>query len=112
MAGDLIPVVDGLTLDLARGCLMRGAEEVPLRPLSYAVLKYLVENRGHLLSKDRLIETVWQGRAVSDGSLGKCIEEVREALGENSKNYVRNVRGRGYIFEPEADARQPAGDAH
>jgi TolB-like protein len=112
MTGDLIPVVDGLTLDLARGCLMHGGEEVHLRPLSYEVLKCLVENRGHLITKDRLIETVWHGRAVTDGSLSKCIEEVREALGENSKSYVRNVRGRGYIFEPEADARRPAGARH
>ncbi|MCA1850232.1 MAG: winged helix-turn-helix domain-containing protein, partial [Acidobacteria bacterium] len=96
MSDERVQLFEGFTLDTARGCVLREGREVHLRPQSYDVLKYLVEHRGHLISKDRLIEEVWHGRAVTDGSLGKCIEEVREALGENSKNYVRNVRGRGY----------------
>ena len=104
-----INLFDGFTLDLARGCVLDGGQEVHLRPQSYEVLKYLVTNRGHLISKDKLIEAVWQGRAVTDGALAKCIEEVREALGPVAGKYVRNVRGRGYIFDtgieqPEADA--------
>lgn len=102
--GDRIPLAHDLTLDLARGCLMRGSRPVHLRPQSYEVLKVLIENAGRLLTKDALIAQVWQGRAVTDGSLGKCIEEVREALGPGARQTLRNVRGRGYIFEPEADA--------
>lgn len=106
MSHNQIHLFEGYTLDLGRGCLLRDGEEVHLRPQSYEVLKYLADNNGRLVSKDRLIEDVWQGRAVTDGSLGKCIEEVREALGENARQYVRNVRGRGYIFDPEAGGRQ------
>ena len=98
------------TLDLARGCLLRAGQPVHLRPQSYEVLKYLVENRGRLISKDHLIEEVWQGRAVTDGSLGKCIEEIREALGEDARLYVRNVRGRGYIFDPTTDEQAAGGN--
>jgi DNA-binding winged helix-turn-helix (wHTH) protein len=91
------------TLDLARGCLLRAGQPIHLRPQSYEVLRYLAENKGRLISKDQLIDEVWQGRAVTDGSLGKCIEEVRQALGESARSYVRNVRGRGYIFNPPGD---------
>jgi TolB-like protein/DNA-binding winged helix-turn-helix (wHTH) protein/tetratricopeptide (TPR) repeat protein len=101
MSDDRIHLFENFTLDLTRGFLLRGDELVHLRPQTYEVLKYLVENRGRLISKDKLIEDVWQGRAVTDGSLGKCIEEVRDALGENALKYVRNVRGRGYLFESE-----------
>ena len=94
-----INLFNRFTLDLAGGRVLHGTEEVHLRPQSYEVLKYLVENRGHLISKDKLIEEVWKGRAVTDGSLVKCIEEVREALGPDAARYVRNVRGRGYIFD-------------
>jgi len=94
-----INLFNGFTLDVARGCVTRSGEPVHLRPQTYEVLKYLVENRDHLVSKDKLIEEVWKGRAVTDGSLGKCIEEVREALGPDGAQYVRNVRGRGYIFD-------------
>jgi TolB-like protein/Flp pilus assembly protein TadD len=111
MSEDHLEVVSGLTLDLARGCLMREGEPVHLRPLSYDVLKHLVEKRGRLVGKEELIERVWHGRAVTDGSIGKCIEEVRAALGADGRDFVRNVRGRGYIFEPEADVR-PTGPEH
>jgi TolB-like protein/DNA-binding winged helix-turn-helix (wHTH) protein/Tfp pilus assembly protein PilF len=102
MSDDKIHLYEGFTLDLARGGLLRDGEVVHLRRQSYEVLKYLVENRGRLISKDKLIDEVWQGRAVTDGSLGKCIEEVRAVLGESGTKYVRNVRGRGYIFESGA----------
>ena len=103
VSDDTIQLCKGFTLDLARGCLAHAGERVHLRPQSFEVLRYLVENKGRLISKDKLIEHVWQGRAVTDGSLGKCIEEVREALGADARQYLRNVRGRGYIFDPEVN---------
>lgn len=104
--GERINLFSRFALDLARGCLLNGNEEVHLRPQSYEVLKYLVENSGHLISKNKLIEEVWKGRAVTDGSLGKCIEEVREALGPEAAKYVRNVRGRGYIFDTADEQKE------
>jgi TolB-like protein/DNA-binding winged helix-turn-helix (wHTH) protein/Flp pilus assembly protein TadD len=100
MNNETIQISERLLLDLARGCLVRDGKIVHLRPLAYEVLRFLLQNEGRLISKDKLIEQVWQGRAVTDGSLGKCIEEIREALGEDSREYLRNVRGRGYIFDP------------
>jgi TolB-like protein/DNA-binding winged helix-turn-helix (wHTH) protein/Tfp pilus assembly protein PilF len=109
MIEDSIHLFGEFTLDLARGCLTQSGRPVHLRPQSYAVLKYLAENKGSLISKDKLIETVWQGRAVTDGSLGKCIEEVREAIGPEARPYLRNVRGRGYIFDNGPERAGPAG---
>ena len=63
---------DEFTLDLTRGCLLYGQEEIKLRPKSFEVLKYLVENNGRLISKDELIQTVWIDTAVTDDSLVKC----------------------------------------
>ena len=105
---DKIPLFDGLTLDLARGSLLRAGVPVHLRPLSYGVLRYLAERRGRLVTKDELLDAVWEGRAVTDGALGKCVEEVREALGATGPQYLRNVRGRGYILE--AAETEPAGE--
>jgi TolB-like protein/DNA-binding winged helix-turn-helix (wHTH) protein len=102
MRAESIHLFSDFTLDLARGCLLRAGEPVHLRPQAYEVLKYLAENRGRLIGKDRLVETVWQGRAVTDDALVQCLMEVRQALGAEGKLYVRNVRGRGYIFDPDA----------
>ena len=45
-------------LDLDRGSLLRGATEVVLRPKTFGVLVYLVENSGRLVSKDELFAAV------------------------------------------------------
>lgn len=92
---------DEFTLDLTRGCLRRGAEEIKLRPKSFEVLKYLAENGGRLISKDEIIEVVWQGMAVTDDSLVQCLKDIRRALDDKSQAIIKTVPRRGYIFENE-----------
>jgi TolB-like protein/lipopolysaccharide biosynthesis regulator YciM len=65
----------------------------------------MIENSGHLISNDTLIDAVWGGRAVTDGAVGKCIEELRAVFGEEGRQYLRNVRGRGYIFDRDPTER-------
>jgi DNA-binding winged helix-turn-helix (wHTH) protein len=86
------------TLDLERGMLRRGSEEVPLRPKSFEALIYLVEHHGRLVSKSALIETIWPDTAVGDNSLAQCLVEIRRALGDGSQQLIRTVARRGYIF--------------
>ena len=100
--GEKLHLFGEYVLDTARGCLLRAGRPVHLRPQAYKALKFLTENRGRLVSKDRLIEQVWEGRAVTDDSLVQCLRDVRQALGEGGGQYLRNERGRGYIFDPEA----------
>ncbi|MFN0103175.1 MAG: winged helix-turn-helix domain-containing protein [Bryobacteraceae bacterium] len=86
------------TLDLDRGALLRGAEEVTLRAKSFEVLTYLVERHGRLLTKAALAEAVWPDTAVMDNSLSQCIVEIRRALGDESQQLIRTVARRGYLF--------------
>jgi TolB-like protein/DNA-binding winged helix-turn-helix (wHTH) protein/Tfp pilus assembly protein PilF len=105
---DSVHICEGLTLDTERECLRRGGERVHLRKQSYRVLEYLAERRGSVISKEEFNERVWGGGAVTDGSLGKCIEEVRAALGPGAARYVRTVWGRGYVLDPDEDGRDAA----
>ena len=89
------------TLDLKRGCLLYGHDEVKLRPKSFAVLKYLVENNGRLINKDQVIEAVWMGTAVTDDSLVKCLKDIRRALHDEAQQIIKTVPRRGYIFAAE-----------
>src|SRR5829696_6045741 len=89
------------TLNLTRGALLRGAEEVKLRPKSFEVLRYMAENHGRLISKDELIDFVWHGMAVTDDSLVQCLKDIRVALDDRSQAYIKTVPRRGYIFEKE-----------
>lgn len=90
---------DGFTLDLTRGCLLRGSQEVKLRPKPFEALKYLVENPGRLISKTELIEVIWPDTAVTDDSLVQCLIEVRRALHDDAQQIIKTVPRRGYIFD-------------
>jgi adenylate cyclase len=89
-------------LDLNRGCLLLGGREIVLRPKTFAVLRYLVENSGRLVSKDELFAAVWPGLAITDDVLVQSVGELRRALGEDGTRLIRTVPRRGYRFESEA----------
>ena len=95
---------DGFTLDLRRGCLLRGAQEIKLRSKPFEALKYLVENPGRLISKAELIEKIWPDAAVTDDSLVQCLIEVRRALGDDAQQIIKTVPRRGYIFEKPVES--------
>jgi DNA-binding winged helix-turn-helix (wHTH) protein len=90
---------DAFTLDVSRGCLRRGTEDVRLRPKSFDVLRYLVENSGRLIGKDELINAVWRDAIVTDNSLVQCLIEIRRALRDDAQAIIRTVPRRGYIFD-------------
>lgn len=89
------------TLDLTRGCLLHRQEDIKLRPKSFQVLKYLVENNGRLISKDELIKAIWVDTAVTDDSLVQCLKDIRRALRDEVQQIIKTVHGRGYIFDQE-----------
>lgn len=88
----------GYTLDLRRGRLSRGDQQVELRPKSFALLSYLVKNSGRLASKDELIGAVWGDVAVTDVSLARCVSDVRFALRDRAQKIIETVPRRGYLF--------------
>jgi TolB-like protein/DNA-binding winged helix-turn-helix (wHTH) protein len=99
---------DGFTLDLLRGCLRRGGVEVKLRPKSFDLLRFLVENHGRLVSKEELIRSVWADTAVTDNSLAQCLIEIRRGLDDDLQTIIRNVPRRGYIFDARVADAAPA----
>src|SRR5215471_18290543 len=86
------------TLDVVRGSLQSGGGEVELRPKSFEVLRYLVENAGRLVSKDELIRAVWPNVIVTDDSLTRCVSDVRLALHDHGQQIIRTVPRRGYLL--------------
>ena len=70
-------------LDLSSEQLWRDEQAIALRPKTFAVLRYLVEHPGKLVTKDELLDAVWAGTVVSDTVLKSCIRELRTALGDD-----------------------------
>jgi adenylate cyclase len=90
---------DRYILDLDRGCLLLDGGEIALRPKTFAVLRYLIENAGRLVSKDELFAAVWPNIAVTDDALVQSVGELRRALGEDGPRLITTVPRRGYRFE-------------
>jgi len=86
------------TLDVARGCLLRRAQEVKLRPKVYEALKYLVLNPGRLIGKQEFMQAIWPDSFVTDDSLVQCTIELRRALGDHDQQLLKTVPRRGYLF--------------
>src|SRR5580658_683505 len=80
-------------------------EEVPVRlpPKAFDALVLLVENPGHLLEKEELLEKVWPGTFVEESNLTQHISILRKALqdGEGGFRYIETVPRRGYRFIAE-----------
>src|SRR5215472_2427633 len=91
----------GFTLDMARGCVLKGGEEIKLRPKVYETLKYLLEHPGRLIGKDELMRAVWPDAFVTDDSLVQCTVELRRALDDRDQELLKTVPPRGYIFNAE-----------
>ena len=73
-------------------------QPVRLTNKAFAVLRYLVEHPGQLVTKDALFAAVWPETIVSENTLTNCIGELRQALGDNPKapQFIATVHRRGY----------------
>jgi len=78
--------------------LWRGNAPVQLRPKTFAVLRYLLEHPGHLVTKDELLENVWPDTVVSQELPRISIGELRRALGDDrwAPKFIETVHGRGF----------------
>jgi formylglycine-generating enzyme required for sulfatase activity len=98
---------DRFALDLRRGCLRAGERDIDLRPKSFDVLRHLAENAGRLVPKQELLEAVWPNTAVTDESLGQCIRELRQKLGEVDHRLIKTVPRRGYLLDTKVATPAP-----
>ena len=90
-------------LDTQQYLLSRLGAMVSIEPQVFDLLHYLVVNRGKLVSRDELFNSIWAGRVVSDTSLSNHIKSARKAIGDNGReqNSIKTVHGRGYQFVAE-----------
>src|SRR5215471_19632959 len=87
-------------LDPAERSLLRDGKAVPLTPKAFELLVLLVENRGHLLKKNELIERVWPNTFVEEANLAQNVSALRKALDDKNggAQYIETVPKGGYRF--------------
>ena len=75
---------------------------IKLEPRAMAVLNYLAQKPGQVISRDELIENIWKGRVVSDHAIYRVINQIRKAFDVNDKNaYLVTLPKKGYkLIQP------------
>src|SRR5688572_25007171 len=96
------------SLDPGKRLLLRAGKPVPLAPKVLEIPQLLIENRGRVLTKDELLEQVWNDTLVEEGGLTRNVSILRKALGERpgEHQYIVTVPGRGYQFVAEVHERK------
>jgi adenylate cyclase len=87
--------------------LHRGADVVSIAPQVFDLLDYLIRNRKRVVSKDDLINAVWNGRSVSDG-----LNVARSAIGDSGEEQrlIKTLPRKGFRFVGQVrEAREVAG---
>jgi TolB-like protein len=96
-------------LDTSRQELSCGGEGVPVEPQVFDLLRYLLENRDRVVSKDDLFDNIWEGRIVSESTLTSRINAVRKAVGDSGRDQrlVRTIARKGFRFIGDVRVHQP-----
>jgi DNA-binding winged helix-turn-helix (wHTH) protein len=86
--------------DLHNNRLWRGEQEVELQLRPLAVLRYLIERAGQVVTSEELLKQVWTGTYVSKTTLKVCVRALRVALGDTvtTPHYIETVGRQGYRF--------------
>src|SRR6266545_1110384 len=102
-------------IDLGQHELRRSGQVVAIEPQVFDLLVYLIRNRDRIVSKDELIEAIWQGRIVSEAALSSRVSAVRRVIGDNGddQRLIRTLHKRGFRFIGPVDdaAAAPPGSS-
>lgn len=92
--------ISGLTVRMKEGKVLKNGQEVILTALEYKLLLTFLQNRGRVLSRNMLLESIWDvaGDFVSDNTLSVYIKRLREKIEDDpvEPQIIKTVRGMGY----------------
>ncbi len=99
----------GFTLDSSNQCLWQNGLQIALPPKAFAVLRYLAENPGRLITHDELLDALWPDTYVQPQVLRTYVLELRKLLGDDARQprFIQSIPKRGYCFvAPVSDGTQ------
>ena len=101
---------DDYVLDPERRELKRGSEAIAVGPQVFDLLLFLVRNREHVVSKDELLDGVWNGRIVSESTLTSHVNAARKAVGDSGQDQrlIRTIARKGFRFVGDVSEGQPS----
>lgn len=115
--------VGGWTVEPALNQLSAEGKSVKIEPKAMAVLLYLADRPGQVVSREALLSTAWSGVVVGDDALTQVVVKLRKALGDAPKEpgYIQTISKGGYRLvatvvrpaqSPSAPIRSISGPRH
>jgi DNA-binding winged helix-turn-helix (wHTH) protein/pimeloyl-ACP methyl ester carboxylesterase len=88
-------------LNLDRRTLLRDEVEQHVEPQVFDLLAFLVQSEGRTVTKDELVDQIWDGRAISDDAITSRIKSARKAIGDDGRaqRFIRTLPRVGYRFD-------------
>ena len=101
----MIFLFENFVLDTERSAVLVDGEPVKMEPQVYALLELLVCNHGEVVSREQIVDEVWQGRTVSNNVVDSRIRSARLALGDDGKaqRLIRTLTHQGFKFVGHVD---------
>jgi TolB-like protein len=98
--GSLRYLFEDYAFDTDRRELHRGADVVSVAPQVFDLLDYLIRNRERVVTKDDLINVIWNGRIISDGALTTRLNVARSAIGDSGEEQrlIKTLPRKGFRF--------------
>ena len=95
--------IDDLCIDIAKKTVVRGGKNIELTGKEYEVLEYLIQNKGHVLSRDKIRDSVWDyGYEGESNIIDVLIKNIRKNIDiGNSKQLIHTKRGLGYVLKED-----------
>lgn len=99
------------SLDTQCYVLERDGINQALEPQVFDLLLYLIENRARVVTRDELLDSLWEGRIVSESALNGRLKAARKAVGDNGKKQqiIKTIHRRGYQFIANVSISSDAG---
>lgn len=96
----MLYLFEDYALDTDRRELLRADRSIAVQPQVFDLLAFLVANRGRVVSKDEVIEAVWDGRVVSESTLTSRVNAARSAIGDSGEEQrlIRTASRKGFRF--------------
>src|SRR5882762_815635 len=94
---------DDIRVEAATFRAFKAGNLIQLEPKALRLLMFLIENRGRLIEKEEILDTIWNGTHVTENALTREIGKLRKNLGDVPKapKYIQTVHTRGYRFIAE-----------
>lgn len=95
--------IGGFFVDVSRNQITHNKTAQTIPPKALAVLTYLAQRQGQVVSQEELMDNVWKDTIVSPNSLQRCIAQLRKAFGDDGKSqdFIKTHAKKGYSLETD-----------